>query len=77
MGMVRDDDGFPGFWGYVFITVFSTLLLMIVWAIIRHGAFREVFTSWNSWVLAIVVSLSASIGFALQNRFGGKHNSSR
>lgn len=77
MRMVSDDDGFPGFWGYVFITVFSTLLLMIVWAIIKHGAFREVFTSWNSWVLAIVVSLSASIGFALQKRFGGKHNSSR
>lgn len=76
MKTINDDDGFPGFWGYVFITVFSTLLLMIVWAIIKHGAFHEVFTSWNSWVLAIVVSLSASIGLALQNRFGGKHNSS-
>lgn len=77
MRMTSDDNGFPGFWGYVFITVFSTLLLMTVWAIIKHGAFREVFTSWNSWVLAIVVSMSASVGLALQNRFGSKRNSSR
>ncbi len=68
-----DDDGItPGFWGCVFIAMFSTLMLMTVWALIKHGAFHEVFTSWGNWILAIVVSLPAPVGLALRNRFASK-----
>lgn len=73
--MKTADDDSPGIVGCIFIAVTSMLLLMTIWALIKHGAWREVFTSWNCWILATVVSLPAPIGLTLRSRFGGKRHS--